>query len=75
MRIRPPEVRAMHRNLWAGMTGASVQQRAAAAPPQADPQPSPTEVRLRQLKELGELRDQGVLTEEEFRREKKRLLE
>ena len=38
----------------------------AAAPPAADP--------IQQLKELGELRDKGVLTEEEFAAQKAKLL-
>jgi hypothetical protein len=37
-----------------------------AAPPAADP--------IEQLKELGELRDKGVLTEEEFAAQKAKLL-
>jgi hypothetical protein len=40
-----------------------------AAPPAA-----PAESRMEQLKELGNLREQGVLTEEEFAAEKARIL-
>jgi hypothetical protein len=44
------------------------QQQAQPAPPAAAPD------RMDQLKELGELKAQGVLTEEEFAREKARIL-
>jgi hypothetical protein len=40
----------------------------AAAPPAAEPDP------IERLKELGELRDKGVLTEEEFAAQKAKLL-
>ena len=40
------------------------------APPAAAPAPDP----IQQLKELGELRDKGVLTEEEFAAQKAKLL-
>jgi hypothetical protein len=40
------------------------------APPQATPAADPVE----QLKELGELRDKGVLTEEEFAAQKAKIL-
>ncbi len=39
-------------------------------PPRAWPSPDP----IQQLKELGELRDKGVLTEEEFAAQKAKLL-
>lgn len=45
----------------------------AAAPPPAPAASSSTD-RIAQLKELGELRDAGVLTEEEFQQEKQRIL-
>ena len=41
-----------------------------ASPPAAAPPPDP----VQQLKELGELRDKGVLTEEEFAAQKAKLL-
>jgi Short C-terminal domain len=44
-----------------------------AAPPQQAP-PQPTVDPVQQLKELGELRDKGVLTEEEFAAQKAKLL-
>jgi putative oligomerization/nucleic acid binding protein len=52
--------------------------RAAAEPEQAQDQARPPEPEavnpLEQIKELAELREQGILTEEEFAAEKKRLL-
>ena len=50
------------------------------APPQSDPAPSPqapappAESRLDKLKDLADLKQQGVLTEEEFAAEKARIL-
>jgi hypothetical protein len=44
-----------------------------APPPQAAPAPAAGDT-LEQLKELGELRDSGVLTEEEFAAQKAKLL-
>jgi hypothetical protein len=41
-------------------------------PPQ--PAPSTTDDRLAQLKQLGELRSQGVLTDAEFEQQKSRIL-
>lgn len=47
----------------------------AAAPPAAAPPAAPvTASPIEQLKQLGELRDSGVLTPEEFEREKQKLL-
>ena len=45
---------------------------AAAAPPQAPPAPAADPIE--QLTKLGQLRDQGVLTEEEFAAQKAKLL-
>jgi hypothetical protein len=49
-----------------------------APPPQAAPAPAPAapaaESTIDQLKELGELKSQGVLTEEEFAAQKAKLL-
>jgi hypothetical protein len=45
-----------------------------AAPPPPPAAPPAGEDRVEQLKELAGLRDQGVLTEEEFAREKARIL-
>ena len=56
---------------------ASQEQAAAAPPPQEVPEqraaPSTTDT-LQQLKDLGELKAQGVLTEEEFAAEKAKIL-
>jgi len=44
-------------------------------PPQyAAPEPAPQQDMVQQLKDLAELRDQGVLTEEEFAAQKARIL-
>ena len=51
------------------------QQAAAPAPAQAAPAPSaPSDTIVEQIKQLAELRDQGILTEEEFSSKKKKLL-
>jgi Short C-terminal domain len=56
------------------------QQEAAQAPPEAAPAPvaaapaAPESSMLDQLKELGELKTQGVLTEDEFAAQKAKLL-
>lgn len=44
------------------------------APPPPAPAAGPTEDTIERLKQLGELRDSGVLTEEEFAAEKAKLL-
>ena len=69
MLIRPPVVRELRRNLWVDMTKTPARPAAAGQtePPEAD-------VRLARLKQLGELRASGVLTDEEFEREKARIL-
>jgi hypothetical protein len=41
----------------------------------ASPAPAPAQSSAEQIKELHELREQGILTEEEFVAEKKKLLE
>jgi hypothetical protein len=51
------------------------QQQAYAPPPQAAPAPAGAESSvIDQLKELGELKSQGILTEEEFAAQKAKLL-
>ena len=51
------------------------QQAAAPAPAQAAPAPSaPADTTVEQIKQLAGLRDQGILTEEEFSSKKKKLL-
>lgn len=49
------------------------QAQAAPAPPQAAPGPGGADM-IGQLRQLGELHDQGVLTDEEFAQQKSRLL-
>jgi Short C-terminal domain len=49
-------------------------QQDAAPPPAAPPPAAGGDDRLEQLKELGALKEQGVLTEEEFAAEKARIL-
>ncbi|MGY1687775.1 MULTISPECIES: SHOCT domain-containing protein [unclassified Geodermatophilus] len=54
------------------------QQEAVAAPPPAAPVPPPrvdTDTKLAQLRELGRLRDSGVLDEAEFELQKSRVLD
>jgi hypothetical protein len=46
----------------------------AAAPAQPEPAAAPAADPIEQLKQLNELREQGVLTEEEFAAEKRKLL-
>jgi hypothetical protein len=45
-------------------------------PPQyaAEPEPAPQQDMVQQLKDLAELKDQGILTEEEFAAQKARIL-
>jgi hypothetical protein len=54
---------------WSAQEEAAYAQQQQAAPP-----PAPAPADLNQLKELAELRDQGVLTEAEFQAQKARLL-
>lgn len=73
MLIRPPVVRDLRRDLWAKMSATPGEA------PLQDPRMisipvSAHDDRLASLKELGELRASGVLTEEEFAREKARIL-
>jgi len=73
MLIRPPVVREMRHDLWVSMMG---RPQRPAAQPEHEPVAQgddPGRV-LALLKELGELRATGVLTEDEFEREKARLL-
>lgn len=61
-------------NRWAEQ---EQQQYAAAPPPQAAPAPAPAAPAadpIEQLKELAELKNQGILTEEEFAAQKAKLL-
>lgn len=71
MLIRPPVVREMRRDLWVKMTKTPEPM---APVREAMQSPSPGRDRISQLKDLAELRESGVLTEEEFAREKARIL-
>ncbi len=55
------------------LAGVESQQAPAPAPPPAAPAPAAGNT-VEQLKQLGELRDSGVLTAEEFEREKQKIL-
>jgi len=59
-------------NRWAEQEEA--QQPVQAAPPPPPPPPASSEDRVTQLKELAELKEQGILTEQEFAAEKARIL-
>jgi Short C-terminal domain len=60
---------------WAAQEAQDYPQQYAAPPPQAAPPPSGGgDSRVDQLKELASLKEQGVLTEEEFASEKARIL-
>jgi len=64
-------------NRWAQQEDAQAyeQQAAYQAPPQAAPPPAAGgEDRIEQLKQLGDLKAQGILTEEEFAAEKAKIL-
>ena len=61
---------------WAAKRGAQARQDEQLAPKPHPPRPAePAFDPVEQLKELAELREQGILTEEEFTAEKKKLLE
>ena len=62
-------------NRWSQQQQAEYAQQQQAAPPPQPAAPAPAAVDpIAQLKELGELRTQGILTEEEFEREKAKIL-
>jgi hypothetical protein len=63
----------MRYNLWADMTKRPAKPAPAPISPSQE-QPSEDDLRLTRLKELGELRASGVLTDEEFASEKKKIL-
>ena len=50
------------------------QEAAQAPPPEQAPPPAAADSTIDQLKELGELKNQGILTEEEFAAQKAKLL-
>jgi hypothetical protein len=57
-------------NRWAAQEQQAYEQQAYDAPPPADDM----DAKLAQLRELGELKSQGMLTEEEFAVQKRRIL-
>jgi Short C-terminal domain len=58
-------------NRWAAQEQQAYQE----PPPQyAAPEPAPQQDMVQQLKDLAELKDQGILTEEEFAVQKSRIL-
>ena len=60
---------------WGAQDSAAYEEQAAAAPPPPAPPPAdPMDAKLEQLKSLGELHAQGVLTDAEFEAQKSRLL-
>ncbi len=72
MLIRPPVVREMRQDLWVKMTATPGRHQ---AQPIAAAQEKPaTDLRLERLKTLGELRSTGVLSDDEFEREKAKIL-
>jgi hypothetical protein len=62
-------------NKWSDQAEAqSYEQQAAAQPAPAAPAPEPQVDMVAQLKELAELKDAGILTEEEFAAQKAKIL-
>ena len=61
-------------NRWADQDQQQYDQQQAAQPAPPPPAPAPAPDRMTQLKQLGDLKAQGVLTEEEFNAEKARIL-
>lgn len=61
-------------NRWASQDQGNYQEDPGYAQQQAPPPAAPGPDPLQQLKQLGELRDQGVLTDEEFAQQKQRIL-
>lgn len=62
-------------NRWAQQEGGYEEQQPSAAPPPPPPAPAaPAPDPIQQLKELAELKDRGVLSEQEFAEQKARIL-
>jgi hypothetical protein len=59
---------------WAAQDAPAYPRQGYAEPPPAPPAPAGGEDRVQQLKDLAALKQQGVLTEEEFAAEKARIL-
>lgn len=81
MLIRPPVVRSMRRDLWANMMGESPARTSQdltsedSSHQASSHQPKATADRLDQLRKLADLHDLGVITDNEFRRMKERILD
>lgn len=71
-------VRRRQERRWAGQEAPQEAPTYSATPPAAAPPPAPAPEAggsvIDQLKELGELKEQGILTEEEFAAQKAKLL-
>jgi len=61
-------------NRWAAQDQQQYEQQAPPQYEQAPPPPEPAEDPIAQLRELAKLRDDGILTDEEFTAEKKKIL-
>jgi len=61
-------------NRWAAQDQQQYEQQAPPQYEQAPPPPEPAEDPIAQLRELAKLRDDGILTEEEFAAEKHKIL-
>lgn len=61
-------------NRWSAQEGAQVTREAPPAPVQAAAPPPAASSTIDQLKELGELKAQGILTEDEFDAQKAKIL-
>lgn len=59
---------------WAEQDQPAYQEQSAAAAPQPEPQGEDMEDRLAQLKDLAQLKEQGVLTDDEFEAQKSLIL-
>jgi hypothetical protein len=74
MLIRPPVVREMRQNLWDKIVPAPNSPTSSQPRPSGQVEQSAVDVRLAQLRDLGELRASNVLTEDEFLSEKAKIL-
>jgi hypothetical protein len=61
-------------NRWGNQDQQAYQQEQQAQPQYAEPAPAPPPDPITQLKELAELKSQGILTEEEFAAQKAKIL-
>ncbi|HEX2392127.1 MAG TPA: SHOCT domain-containing protein [Solirubrobacterales bacterium] len=67
-------VRRRQESRWAQQEGAQAEAQPAAPAPPPAPAPASGDSLINQLKQLGELKDQGILTEEEFSAKKAQIL-